>query len=213
MTHYLLFVGDNSVGKTNNLTVLQHLGYRTLCDISITPANIYRVQGSIEKGQAIILEDEIDDIEHQPEKMRIIKGGYEGNKKVTRNDDTPSGRRSQGFYIFGFKAYTSEKQPDSFKARGINERFFVLKCYAGTPDYDISEVVNPAGDEGYGAQLDELVELRKLLFAYRMLHYNDPIPNVKLNIKNRDKQLCKPLLRLFKGTRAEQEILDSFNTT
>src|SRR5215831_3957845 len=40
LTHYLLFVGDNNVGKTNNLRVFQQLGYRALCDVSITPANI-----------------------------------------------------------------------------------------------------------------------------------------------------------------------------
>jgi len=40
MTHYLLFVGDNNVGKTNNLRVFQQLGYRARCDVSITPANI-----------------------------------------------------------------------------------------------------------------------------------------------------------------------------
>lgn len=28
MTHYLLFVGDNGSGKSNNLVVFQYLGYR-----------------------------------------------------------------------------------------------------------------------------------------------------------------------------------------
>jgi hypothetical protein len=41
MTHYLLFVGDNDTGKSNNLTVFQYLAYRPLFDTSITPANIY----------------------------------------------------------------------------------------------------------------------------------------------------------------------------
>lgn len=80
-THYLLFVGDNDVGKTNNLTVFQHLGYRALCDIDITPATIYRFQGSIEEGQGIILEDEIDDIDDQREKKKLYQGGYNSGKK------------------------------------------------------------------------------------------------------------------------------------
>jgi len=41
------------------------------------------------------------------------------------------------------------------------------------------------------------------------LHFNDPIPNIKLNLKNRNKQLCKPLLRLFQGTKAVDEIKES----
>jgi hypothetical protein len=155
------------------------------------------------------LEDEIDDIDEQKEKMKLYKGGYIAGKRVTRNDDTGSGRKSQGYYVYGFKAFTSEKQPDSFKAKGFNERVFVLKCSAGNPDYDISEVISPAGDEEYQAQLDELVDVRKLLFIYRVLHYNEPIPNIKLNLKNRDKQLCKPLLRLFQDTKAVNEIKES----
>lgn len=150
------------------------LAYRALCDIRITPANIYRFLGSVEEGQGVILEDEIDDIDEQKEKMKIYKGGYNGGKRVTRNDDTPSGRKSQGYWTYCFKAFTSEKQPDSIKAKGFNERIFVLKCSPGCPEYDISEVVNPAGDEDYKAQLDELVDTRKLLLIYRLLHHNEP---------------------------------------
>jgi hypothetical protein len=56
----------------------------------------------------------------------------------------------------------------------------VLPCTFGFPQYDISEVVNPAGEEELQAQLDELNETRNLLLAYRLLHYNDKIPNIKL---------------------------------
>lgn len=51
------------------------------------------------------------------------------------------------------------------------------------------------------------MDFRKLLLdLYRLLHFNDPIPNIKLNLKNRDKQLCKPIIRLFQGTEAVGEI-------
>jgi hypothetical protein len=210
MTHYLLFVGDNDVGKTNNLTVFQQLGYRALFDISITPANIYRFYGSVEEGQGIILEDEIDDIDDQREKKKLYQGGYNSGKKVTRSDDTPSGgRQPQSYYVYGFKAFTSEKQPDSFKSKGFNERTFVINCFAGDPEYDISEVIKAADDGDLKAQFDQLVDVRKCLLVYRLLHYNDPIPNVRLNIKNRDKQLCKPLIRLFRNTKALEEIKKS----
>jgi hypothetical protein len=113
--------------------------------------------------------------------------------------------------VYSFKAFTSEKQPDSFKAKGFNERTFVIKCSPGCPEYDISEIINPAGDEDYVAQLDELVDMRKLLLVYRLLNHNKPIPNIDLNLKNRDKQLCKPLIRLFQSTKSVNEIKRSLS--
>jgi len=56
-----------------------------------------------------------------------------------------------------------------------------------------------------------LADYRKLSLVYRLFPYNDPIPNIDLTITNRDKQLCKPLIRLFQGTGAEKEILDSLS--
>ncbi|MGA9151627.1 MAG: hypothetical protein WBZ36_13700 [Candidatus Nitrosopolaris sp.] len=141
--------------------------------------------------------------------MKIYKAGYTTGTKVSRNDDTTSGRRSQGYYTYCFKAFTSEKQPDSFKAKGFNERTFVLKCSKGTPEYDITEIVTSGGDEGFESLLNELIDMRKLLLVYRLEHYGDPIPNVKgLNLKGRNSQLCKPLIRLFQyaSTKTREEI-------
>jgi hypothetical protein len=45
------------------------------------------------------------------------------------------------------------------------------------------------------------------LFAYRLLHCNDKIPNIELNIQNREKQLFKPVLRVFQGTETLRELL------
>ena len=79
--------------------------------------------------------------------MRICKTGYDISGKVARSDDTGSGgRESQAFYTYCFKGFASEKQPDSIKAKGFNDRVFVIKCSVGDPDYDISEVISPAGD-------------------------------------------------------------------
>jgi hypothetical protein len=210
MTHYLLFVGDNNVGKTNNLIVFQYLGYRPLFDTSITPANIYQFLGSMEEGQGIILEDETDHIEQLEEKMKIYKVGYKTGAKVSRMD-TSSGRNQQSYWTYGFKAFTAEQQPDSHKGKGFNERIFVIKCSIGNPEYDISEVISPAGDEKYHLLLDELLDMRKLLLIYRLLHHRHPIPDVSLNIMNRDKQLSKPLIRLFQGTKCVNEILGSLS--
>ena len=47
----------------------------------------------------------------------------------------------------------------------------------------------------------QLNDLRNTLFCYRLLHFKDRIPNIKLNIRNRENRLFKPVLRLFQGTR------------
>lgn len=214
MTHYLLFIGDNNTGKSNALTLFEQLAYRPLKDISISPANIYNFLGQFEEGQGIILEDEIDNIEEQEEKMRIYKVGYTKGAKVTRMYDTSSGgttkaKEQKRYNTYCFKAYSSEKQPTFYKAKGFIERIFTIKCSSGTPQYDIMEVINDAGEPRYKKLFRELNDLRKLLLIYRILNYDKPIPDLDLTVKNRDKQLCKPLVRLFQNSNVIDEILKS----
>jgi hypothetical protein len=125
--------------------------------------------------------------------------------------DTSVWRSQQSYWTYGFKAFTAEQQPDTLKGKGFNERVFVIKCSPGNPDYDIIEIINNAGDEKYKLLFNELLDIRKLLLIYRLLHHNDPIPDIVLNIKNREIQLCKPLIRLFQGTNAINDILASLS--
>jgi hypothetical protein len=215
MTHYLLFVGDNDTGKSNVLSVFHYLGYRPLFDTSITPANIYNFLNSIEEGQGIILEDEIDNIDEQDEKMRNYKVGYKTGTKISRMYDTSSStnnvKTQKGYYTYCFKAFSAEKQPRTSKSKGFVERLFTLKCSPGNPVYDISEVANDAGDDNYKELLNELNDIRKLLLMYRLLHHQHSFPDVKLSIKNRDKQLTKPIIRLFQDSKVIDEILNSLS--
>jgi hypothetical protein len=93
------------------------------------------------------------------------------------------------------------------------ERIIPLKSISGDPQYDISEVVNDAGDEQFKKLYEELMNTRKLLLRYRLLHHNDAIPNVKLNLKNRYKQLTKPLIRLFQNSESLDKIIKSLPNT
>jgi hypothetical protein len=199
-THYLMFVGDNDTGKTANLTYLQSTGYRAMLDVDITATNIYGFLGNFEEAQGSILEDEADDIDKEPDKMKIYKAGYNAGKKVTRTDITGFGRKTYGWNTFCFKAFTAEEAPDQNKAKGFIDRTFVLHCTPGEPPYDITEVTNPAGDKEFTKLLNELSDSRKVMFAYRLLHYQKSLPNIELSVKNREKQLCKPLLRLFQDS-------------
>ena len=177
-----------------------------MLDVDITAANIYGFLGNFEEDQGIILEEEADDIDKKPEKIKIYKAGYNAGEKVTRTDITGYGRRTQSWNTFCFKAFTAEKAPDSNAAKGFLDRTFMFHCIRGEPAYDITEILNPAGDNEFAELLEELDSSRKLLFAFRLLHYHDPLPNIELTRKTREKQLCKPLLRLFQNARCKEEI-------
>jgi hypothetical protein len=153
-----------------------------------------------------ICEDEADNIEEDREKMKVYKNGYTTGFPYHRTD-TSSGRQQLKFNTFSFKAFAAEKLPDSVKAKGFKQRIIELPCVYGSPKYDISEVVNPAGEEEYQQLLDELLDTRNTLLVYRLLHFRDKIPDIKLNIQNREKQLFKPVLRVFQNTQTLDKLL------
>ena len=68
--------------------MLNGIGYRPLFDVNVTAANIYNFLGQFEEGQGIMLEDEMDNIEEQDDKMRIYKTGYVSGAQVTRMYDS-----------------------------------------------------------------------------------------------------------------------------
>jgi hypothetical protein len=206
LTHYLFFVGNVGSGKSNNLRILQYLAYRNMTSTDITAANIYQFLGSMEEGQGTICEDEADDIDDDKDKMRIYKNGYTAGYPVLRTDTT-YGRKQYRFHTFCFKAFAAERTPDSTKAKGFNQRIIQLTSLYGSPQYDISEVINPAGEEKYQGLLDELLETRNLLLVYRLVHFNDKIPDIRLNIENREKQLFKPIIRIFQNAETLNQIL------
>jgi hypothetical protein len=62
-----------------------------------------------------------------------------------------------------------EVLPDPVTAKGFNERIIELPCTYGFPQYDISEVVNTAGEEEFEDLLKELNTMRNALLLYRLL--------------------------------------------
>ena len=90
-----------------------------------------------------------------------------------------------------------EELPDYKKIKGILDRSFVFRFIVGDVEYNIKDIIKYAGEPKFKPLHDELTDLRKLLLAFRMIHYNDVIPDLCLNIKHRSAELTKPLLRLF----------------
>jgi hypothetical protein len=83
-THYGEGVGTNDVGKSSMGYTFENTGYRVVKATAISGANYYRVLGSIEPGQCVIIEDEEDSINEDPGKVKILKIGYEYNGKVPK---------------------------------------------------------------------------------------------------------------------------------
>ena len=63
------------------------------------------------------------------------------------------------------------------------------------------------GDQGFENLLNEFEETRNLLFVHRLLHYHDKFPDIGLNLTGREKQLFKPILRIFQNTATQKELL------
>ncbi len=170
----------------------------------VTAANIYQYLGSLQEGIGTLCEDEADNIDTDNTKMKIYKNGYVSGFPVFRMDTT-FGRKQYRFFTYCIKAFAAERTPDSVKGKGFNQRIIELHCSPGFPQFDISEIINPAGEEEHEELLTELLETRKKLLVYRLLHFHDKIPDIKLNIENREKQLFKPIVRIFQNS---QEVLD-----
>jgi hypothetical protein len=54
-----------------------------------------------------------------------------------------------------------------------------------------------------------MLDFRKLMLCYRLIHYREPLANLEVNLENRDKELAYPLLQLFYGTSVFEEVKES----
>jgi hypothetical protein len=206
LTHYLYFVGGNDSGKSTNLLVLKHLAYRNFTSTGMTVANVYQFLGSGEEGQGTLCYDEADKIDDDRPMMAVLKNGNIQGCPVARID-TSFGRKQQKFNTYCWKAFAAERFLDPVNAKGLIQRCIELQCYAGDPKYDIAEVTDSTGAEEFQELRDELNETRNTLLIARLLHFHEKIPDVKLNIKRREKQLFKPIFRIFQNAKTLDELL------
>jgi hypothetical protein len=195
--HYDIFVGDNGSGKNSALLAISRLGYRVFYVVSASAANYFTFYGNIEECQGTIAEDEAGDLDKDYQKQKILKSGYTSGGTVPKTD-FPNGKRSQAPYnVYSMKWLAMEDLPDSRKTKGIFDRSLVFKFIVGHVDYNIKDIIKNAGDPKFKPLYDKLVHIHKLLFAFRLFHYNDIIPDIRINIENRNAELTRPSLRLF----------------
>ena len=48
------------------------------------------------------------------------------------------------------------------------------------------------------------------MLVYRLLHFEDFIPDLDVGVKRRNKELCKPYIRLFYGSQTQTEVEQTF---
>jgi hypothetical protein len=200
--HYIIIVDDNGSGKNSALLVYRYLGYRVFYVTAATAANIYTFLGHEEEGQGTLAEDEADNMHLQPDKYKIDKTGYASGGSVPKVDiHSSGGGRSQGVYLtFCMKWYAMEELPDYKQIKGQLDRSYVLKFVVGRPTYNIKGVIKNAGDPKFEPLYNQLLEIRKLLMLKRLQNYDDIIYDVNLNIRNRNADLTKPPIRIFRNS-------------
>lgn len=195
--HYDIFVGDNGSGKNAALLAISRLGYRVFYVVSASAANYFTFYGDVEECQGTFAEDEAGNLDREYEKQKILKSGYTSGGTVPKIDFV-NGKRSQAPYnVYGMKWIAMEELPDSRKTRGIFDRSFVFKCIAGHVEYNIKDIITNAGEPKFKPLRDKLIHTHKLLFASRLVRHGNIIPDIQLNIENRNAELTKPVLRLF----------------
>jgi hypothetical protein len=215
-THYIFVWGEPDTGKGAILECFNQLGYRGDSVTVATAASIYRMLGSVEKGQIILIIDEANKLENDDFLLNVLKVGYKGNTKVPRVMDAQSSQfsKTQHFFAFCFKIIAAEKLPSHWRTGGLLSRCLLIHTVPGNAEIDITDVIDNAGDPENAEIMNQLTDLRKLLFAYRLLHYHDTIADVKIpGIVGRDREMIKPLIRLFMKHGNDSEVLKTVKET
>jgi hypothetical protein len=105
----------------------------------------------------------------------------------------------------------AEKSLREYKVPGLVDRTFSNKLRPGSVKYAIKEVLGPNLNKNRRLQklYNQLLSVRKLTLCYRLVHYKDKLTEIETGLKNRDNELCKPLLQFFYGTDALEEIKET----
>lgn len=209
-TRYEMLIGGNGTGKSSLGITFGSIGYRPVNITDPTAASLYRIVGLIEAGQCCLILEEADKIDQNSTIVSLLKEGYKRDGMVSRVN--PITLENDYFYSYCFKIVVAERSPAPNLARGILDRAFIHHCHKGVPSYDIKETLNPAnvGGRGHFERRDELIKFRKLMIVYRLIHFNDFIPDIDVKIEGRDKELIKPTLQLFQDSECKTRLISAF---
>src|SRR5215207_1706926 len=203
-THYLMITGSPGSGKGAILNTMKALGYRVVLASDMSGANLLDTMGFTESCQVTIAEDELDDIDKDEIKKKMYKVGYDKVGMVHRTlDGNTSSRNNRWYYAFCFKIFAAENPLESKSLAGLNDRMFRLESIKSRPKFLIKTVLDqmqkPEDKQKPKSKdiISKINYLRKLLLIYRLLHHDDIIEEVPLNIDGRAFELTSPQIFLF----------------
>ena len=179
-TYYVNATGDNNSGKSAAGHLVAALAYRAVKLLDPSAAHIFRTLGDFESGQAgALVLDEAEKINDYPDMMSTLKAGYLNGETIPRTN-TAGNYEIQRFYPYGWKIIISEKGLSDYKAKGVVDRAFAFSSIPGDPedDIDVTEVLEShtkAMPERIQRKLKEILQFRKLMLMYRLLHYDTKV--------------------------------------
>jgi hypothetical protein len=211
--HYILNVGDNGSGKNSIIITYSWLGHRVFYINGASGANIREYLGTLEEGQGTIAEDEMDNIDKDPEKMKTFKTGYASGGCVPKIlEANTKGREQRYYHTYCQKMFASENLPSMKDSRGLLDRSFVVKCIKGFPLKNAKSTKKRTRTDEVLSLISELQRLRKRLFAYRLVHFDDVIQEIhELSISGRALELVEPALLLFHKYKVTEQDDKIFN--
>lgn len=191
---YLGIYGIPDTGKTRVGEIIAGVGYRPLMSMKLNAANVYDFIGTVNEGDCTIIDDEIQDLNDDPEKGKIYRSGYRKGAKVRRILDPSSTKRTHRYYnTYCLKILLGYWPPND---TALISRTIPTIMISGYPEKDEID------DE------DRLrfLKLKNELLLSRMVHYFDPLPPVTINLRTRIKEVWKAQLLCSYDTPAKEDI-------
>jgi hypothetical protein len=155
--------------------------------VTVPSADIY---GFLEDSDAIgcILEDEVQGIQKDTDKIKIYKAGYKQGAVVPRTIMLEHDRIIKYYHTFCFKTCASEQIP---QVKGFRERFIEINMVEGFPEKEWTDITKD--------DLKRLYDLRNMLLKWRLQSRDWQLPEVQTSMKGRLKELWMPILQITHG--------------
>jgi len=155
--------------------------------VTVPAADIYGYLDDVD-SIGCVLEDEVQGIRKDIDKIKIYKAGYKQGAVVPRTIITQHDRIIRYYNTFSFKACASERIP---QVKGFRERFVEISMVEGYPEKEWTDITKE--------DLKRLYDLRNMLLKWRLLSKEWQLPNPTVSMRGRLKELWKPILQITDG--------------